>query len=159
MADEMTERDVMRDTLKHVYRVQDFLMVAQRVLVERIAGHDRSKFSPEEFDAFVVASPKLKHLTYGSSEYKASLDSIKPALDHHYAYSRHHIEHFPEGIRGMNLVDLLEMICDWRAATERHADGDIRSSIEKNQDRFGYSDDVKALLYNTVDLIEDYDRG
>lgn len=159
MADEMTERDVMRDTLRHVYRVQHFLMVAHRELTERIAGHDRTKFGPDEFDAFVVATPKLKGLTYGSPEYMASLDSIRPAIDHHNAHNSHHPEHHPEGIRGMNLVDLLEMICDWRAATERHADGNIRSSIEKNQERFGYSDDVKALLHNTVDLIEDYDRG
>lgn len=159
MADEMTERDVMRETLKHIYRVQHYLMVAQRVLVERIAGHDRSKFSPEEFDSFVIATPKLNGLTYGSPEYIESLRSIQPALDHHYAMNRHHAEHYPEGIREMNLVDLLEMICDWKAATERHANGDILTSIEKNQKRFGYSDDVKALLYNTVDLIEGYGRG
>lgn len=54
------------------------------------------------------------------------------------------------GVRGMSLLDLVEMLCDWIAATKRHADGDIRRSIEINQQRFGYSDEVKAILLNTL---------
>jgi hypothetical protein len=58
------------------------------------------------------------------------------------------------GIRGMSLLDVVEMLCDWRAATMMHADGDIRKSIEINQKRFGYSDDLKAILLNTLPLLE-----
>jgi hypothetical protein len=58
------------------------------------------------------------------------------------------------GIRGMSLVDLTEMLCDWKAATLRHDDGDIRRSIEINQERFGYSDELKQILINTLPLIE-----
>lgn len=54
-------------------------------------------------------------------------------------------------IRGMTLMDLVEMICDWKAATERHDDGDIRKSIELNQGRFGYSDELKQIFLNTID--------
>ena len=52
----------------------------------------------------------------------------------------------------MNLVDLLEMACDWMAAAERHADGDVLKSIEINQKRFGYSDELKRILLNTVGI-------
>lgn len=55
------------------------------------------------------------------------------------------------GIHGMTLLDLVEMFCDWKAATLRHKDGDIRRSIELNQKRFGYSDDLKRILLNTVE--------
>jgi hypothetical protein len=34
--------------------------------------------------------------------------------------------------------------------TMRHNDGDIWRSIEINQKRFGYSDELKAILQNTV---------
>lgn len=62
---------------------------------------------------------------------------------------------WPEyGIRGMSLLDLIEMLCDWKAATLRHNDGDIRKSIEINQKRFGYSDELKAIFLNTLGLIE-----
>lgn len=57
-------------------------------------------------------------------------------------------------LRGMNLIDILEMICDWKAATLRHDDGDISKSIEINQKRFGYSDEMKQILKNTIDILE-----
>ena len=49
---------------------------------------------------------------------------------------------------------LLEMLCDWIAATKRHNNGDIRKSIEINQKRFGYSDELKQILFNTLPLLE-----
>ena len=57
------------------------------------------------------------------------------------------------GFYGMTLIDLLELICDWKSATLRHADGDIYKSLEINQKRFGYSDDLKQILKNTVEWI------
>lgn len=59
-----------------------------------------------------------------------------------------------KGLRGMSLLDLIEMLCDWKAATLRHNDGDIRKSIEINQKRFGYSDELKAIFLNTLGVIE-----
>lgn len=82
------------------------------------------------------------------------LAEIKPALEHHYANNTHHPEFYPDGIRGMSLLDLVEMLCDWKAATLRHADGDIRKSIEINQSRFKYSDELKQVLLNTLPVIE-----
>jgi hypothetical protein len=42
------------------------------------------------------------------------------------------------------------MLADWKAATLRHADGDLARSIEQNAERFGYDDKMKKLLYNTA---------
>ena len=53
----------------------------------------------------------------------------------------------------IGLIDLIEMICDWKAASERHADGNVYKSIEINQERFGYSDELKNIFNNTVDFI------
>ena len=62
-------------------------------------------------------------------------------------------EYFANGIKDMTLLDLLEMLCDWKASSERHADGNIYRSIEINQSRFGYSDEVKDILKNTVNFL------
>ncbi len=61
-------------------------------------------------------------------------------------------------MRRMTLVDLIELLCDWKAATMRHSTGNIRESIEKNQRRFGYSDALKQIFLNTVacDLERDH---
>ena len=50
----------------------------------------------------------------------------------------------------MTLVDLLEMLCDWKAASLRHAHGDIQTSITINQDRYGYSEELATILRNTI---------
>lgn len=31
----------------------------------------------------------------------------------------------------MNLIDIVEMFCDWKAASERQLDGNLLKSIEK----------------------------
>ena len=50
----------------------------------------------------------------------------------------------------MNLIDLIEMLLDWKAATLRHENGDIIKSINQNQTRFKYSDEIKQILLNTI---------
>ena len=54
----------------------------------------------------------------------------------------------------MTLIDLLEMICDCKASTMRHADRDIDRSLDINADRFGYGAELKGILKNTVKMIE-----
>ena len=92
---------------------------------------------------------------YGSEEYKESLAGLKPALDHHYAHSRHHPEHFSKGINDMNLVDIMEMLCDWKAAGERQRDGNLLKSIELNAQRFGYDDQLKQIFINTAKMLDE----
>jgi hypothetical protein len=45
------------------------------------------------------------------------------------------------------------MFCDWYASTKRHNNGDIIRSIAVNQQRFDYSDDLKAVFENTYNEI------
>jgi hypothetical protein len=148
------ETDSRVATYQHIQIVQGLLSVVLTELTKRTIAHDQSKLASPEREVFDEYTPKLAGSTYGSDEYKRFLAGMKPALDHHYAVNSHHPEHYPDGIRGMSLVDLLEMLCDWKAATLRHNDGDIRKSIEINQQRFGYSDELKQILLNTLPLID-----
>ena len=84
-------------------------------------------------------------------EYKAALAELKPALDHHYAANSHHPEHYAIGVDGMSLFDVLEMLLDWKAATERMKNGgDIRRSLEINRDRFKLTPQLESILANTI---------
>jgi hypothetical protein len=49
----------------------------------------------------------------------------------------------------MSLLDVLEMTVDWKAASERHADGDIVKSVEVNRKRYGVSDQLAGIILNT----------
>jgi hypothetical protein len=146
--------DSAPDTYKHIQTVQRFMRRMIESLLFRSEVHDQSKLVSPEKEAFDEITPKLAGLTYGSDEYRATLREMKPAIQHHYENNSHHPEYYPNGIRGMSLLDLVEMLCDWKAATLRHNDGDIRKSIEINQERFGYSDELKQILLNTLPTIE-----
>lgn len=154
MARNTSRDDVMRETVAHVRRVGCLMLQAISGLQNRAVVHDDSKFSAEEFEAFARETPGLKALTYGSPEYKDALERLGPALRHHYDHNRHHPEYFgPEATDGMNLLDLIEMLADWKAATERHADGSLARSIVGNAKRFGYPPVLMHLLARSaIDL-------
>jgi hypothetical protein len=144
------EKATNAETQEHILEVARRLNEIATMLIHRWTAHDCSKLEDPELETFVRMTPKLKGSTYGSEQYKVFLAEMKPALDHHYAQNRHHPEHFPDGVDGMNLVDLVEMLCDWKAATARHADGDIERSLEVNMDRFGLSPQLVSILGNTI---------
>ena len=50
----------------------------------------------------------------------------------------------------MTLLDIVEMLSDWRAATERNKNGNIRTSIEKNTVRYNMSPQLAQIMQNTV---------
>ncbi len=147
-----TERiyDSTADTLAHIDRVRELLGECRENLRRRGVVHDASKLGSPEKEIFDRVTPRLRGMTYGSEEYRASLEEMKPALAHHYANNSHHPEHYEDGISGMDLFDLVEMLMDWKAATERHADGDIRRSLVVNHQRFGMSDQLFRIFGNTV---------
>jgi hypothetical protein len=148
-----TTTDSRVETYKHIQTVQRLMGEMLHNLQLRQMAHDQSKLTSPEVEVFDEFTPKLATSTYGSDEYKSFLGAMKPALDHHYAANDHHPEHYLAGVKDMTIPALLEMLCDWKAATLRHADGNIRKSIDINQKRFGYSDDVKAILHNTVNAM------
>jgi hypothetical protein len=47
-------------------------------------------------------------------------------------------------------MDLMEMVADWKAASERHNDGNIMKSIEHNTGRFDIAPQLAQILKNTV---------
>lgn len=149
-----TSYDSRPETYEHIGVVANYLHEVVKELLDRARDHDATKLVDPEKDTFDEYTPKLRESTFGSDDYKNNLFNMRVALEHHYEHNRHHPEHFAQGIHEMNLIDLTEMICDWLAATKRHSDGDIRQSIEINQERFGYGDEIKRLLHNTVDVLE-----
>jgi hypothetical protein len=141
--------DSTQDTREHIKSVKRRMMQMLMAIDDRADAHDASKLEPPEKEAYDRVTPKLRGLTYGSVEYKEAVYELGDALQHHYANNSHHPEHYPDSIAGMSLLDLMEMFCDWKAASERHADGDFARSIEICVQRFGISDQLARILDNT----------
>ena len=139
--------DSEAETRKHIARVNEFLLLS---VVELTKG--RLHMMPRNLQMrktfFDEETPKLKTLKFGSEDYYASLARLKPALDHHYSQNSHHPQFYENGIEGMDLFDLIEMLCDWKAAGERDAGGNILDSIEKNTDRFSITPQLAAIFKN-----------
>lgn len=142
-------------TLDHKRMVVTIMNLLVMELLQRADEHDESKLNDPEVSLFDEFTPKLAGSTYGSEEYKEYLKGLEPALEHHYARNRHHPEHFGQGVKDMNLLDLVEMLVDWKAATLRHNDGNILKSLEINRVRFGLDKvSVYDILLNSLDLFE-----
>lgn len=141
-------------TMKHIRCVGRLLHKVAVELLRRADTHDQSKLESPEVELFTEYTTKLAGCTYGSPEYEAFRKAMGPALAHHYASNDHHPEHFKNGVDDMNLVQMIEMFCDWKASSTRHNDGNIRKSIEHNANRFGLSPQLVRILENTAALFE-----
>jgi hypothetical protein len=138
------------ETQAHIARVQELMQLVVANVAKRRLEHDRSKLVDPEKAEFDRLTTRLKDSTYGSDEYKGFLKELKVALDHHYEHNTHHPEHYANGINGMSLLDLIEMLCDWKAAGERHANGSLAKSLEINQARFKIDPQLQQILQNTA---------
>ena len=131
--------------------LDDLYNVYKDELLDRKLNHDRSKLEEPEKHEFDIWTPRLHEASVGSPMYDYFLFQLKKALEHHYRYNRHHPEHFGNGINGMTIMDLTEMLCDWCASADRHEDGDVYASIEILSKRFNYTKPMKKVLSNTCD--------
>jgi hypothetical protein len=147
------ELEANEETRKHIDRVRFLINNFVIALLDRAESHDASKLKHPEVEIFAKYTPILKALTYGSEEYKQTLEEMRPALDHHYEVNTHHPEHHEFGIDDMDLVDIIEMLCDWKAASERHADGNISKRIKINTDRFSMNQQLVNILSNSLEYV------
>lgn len=148
--------DSAKDTLEHRSKVKSFMGKFCMNLLNRADVHDESKLhEPEksQFDRVSEAHPLAKS-EYGSSEYNAGKAMLGLALEHHYQVNDHHPQHFPDGVAGMNLYQLVEMYVDWRAASCRNANGSIVSSVQHNIGEFNLDPQLASILMNTAQLDE-----
>lgn len=153
----MTLEECKLATIEHINTVRKYIRFFTDKLTDRGEKHDASKLTDAELPYFAEHTDNLNKIEYGSDEYKAELEALMPALEHHYAENLHHPEHWPNGISDMSLWDLVEMLCDWKASTKRQKSGNILKSIDLNAERFKIDPQLKQILINTAKLMEDYE--
>jgi hypothetical protein len=141
--------DSEQDLREHIFQVAARLQEVCRELQKRGELHDASKLDPDQKPVLDAVLPTLQELVYGTDEYNTAAQSLAPAMERHYAKSSHHAQHYANGIAGMDLIDLIEMYCDWAAATLRTKNGELDRSSEINIKRYGISDMLGQILKNT----------
>ena len=137
-------------TLEHINEVRKNIWKLIRELDTRGQIHDASKFQSPEREIFAANFEKLAKTVYGSPEYQKLKDEVQVAIDHHYSRNRHHPEHFTNGMHEMDLVDVIELLSDWTAATKRNKNGNIHKSIDFNTPKYNIPPMLAQIMRNTV---------
>lgn len=138
------------ETRAHVNLVRQRIGEAITNLSARSDAHDASKLQEPELSGFEGLRIRLADVQFGTPEYQAALAEARPVIAHHYAANDHHPEHYADGVYGMSLLSVLEMLCDWKAAGERTKNGSLRQSLAVNIPRFKIDDQLATLLTNTA---------
>lgn len=134
----------------HIAGVRDRCLRLAEELYRRGMEHDKTKRDPEEFLPMAEHFETLRQTEYGSKEYNDTRALIQSAVDIHYSRNSHHPEHYPNGVNGMCLLDLVEMLCDWAEASKGTVNGSMAKSMEVNKQRFGISEQLFQIMQNTV---------
>lgn len=152
----MEEKATNDDTWEHIHTIQRVLSTVIKELMDRQLTHDQSKLVGPEVQVLALHNEKkVKAITFNSREYNEGLSVLGEALEHHYYHNRHHPEHFDNGIEGMTLIDILEMVCDWKASSLRNHNGNAKDSVTACAKRFNIDKQLSQVLYNTIEFLED----
>lgn len=149
----MTENEIKEfaSIYHHKFVVLQFMNNIIQDLMLRAEQHDQSKFSEEEFPGLVAAIDDVRRYPYGTPGYEEMRVKHAKIFQAHYAKNRHHPEHFANGIEDMDLIDLIEMLCDWKSASMRQeSQGTIEKSIQIGAEKYNLSPQLVKILINTV---------
>ena len=135
-------------TLEHIKRVKSKMEFFASVLAARGANHDNSKLTEPEYSGWLAMDREPRY-PYGSKKYYDKMHRYKEVLEHHYSVNSHHPEHFKDPSLQMDLVDLIEMLCDWFSYSDNISWLEGYNAINSQCARFGLNDTIRHLLLNT----------
>ena len=137
------------ETRRHIHQVQQLMYKLNRELLERCERHDQSKLEEPEKSGFEAMDAEPFY-PYGSPEYFDKLERYRPILEHHYKHNPHHPEHYAYFIGEMDLIDILEMLCDWASRREGLSIDETITLVEQQSARFQLPPVLSSILLNTL---------
>ena len=134
---------------KHISRVQGWINKFSSILLSRGINHDKSKLEEPELSMWKEMDQEPRY-AYGTPEYQEKINKYKKVFDLHYRHNRHHPEHWSGFYYEMDLIDVIEMLCDWLGYKEDITLEEAEKLIRQQCDRYHFSDTMQSLLYNTL---------
>lgn len=105
---------------RHCAYLRRALQIIRHDIEARSELHDLSKLGPEELPGFIRLSAAAREHAYATPGYMAAIKAEKPAVDHHQATNGHHPEAHAD-LASMPWLDIVEMVCDWWAASRTYS--------------------------------------
>jgi len=146
--------DSTADTQDHIGKVQARVQECINNLTVRAARHDESKLAAPEKAGYDLLTRAMAGKVYGTDEYKTAMADVmtnpivKEAWHHHFTHNSHHTEYYEDGITGMSLLDIIEMLADWKGASERNGPSEL--TIAYSVQRHKIDPQLAAILENTI---------
>lgn len=142
----MRHRDLLRKNMGDI----------AHILEDRALLHDLSKLQEDEIDGFIRINKAAREHPYGSEEYQRSADSEKQpggCIHAHFSRNSHHPE-YHEHDQCMGFLDIIEMVCDWKAAADGYGTMTLRESLPIHEKRFNFHEGQWWLIQQVVDFLE-----
>jgi hypothetical protein len=133
----------------HIATVRTLLRYVAEMLRIRGDMHDASKLQEPELSGYLEMQDAFKNVHYGSPEYTTTLMLFMPVVNHHYKLNTHHPEHWELGVADMDLLDVIEMLIDWKAVSLEKRN-DFEKSLEISIQRFEIEPQLASILRNTA---------
>jgi Family of unknown function (DUF5662) len=144
-----------KDYIQHIQWLMEGMCWIQSQLMLRMLTHDRTKIEADELDAYAEIVPHFKDFEYGTEEHEAHGNKLEGAWTHHTSHNKHHVEHFEQGMVDMTLIDIIEMVCDWRAASLRSGSFDYKRSLEIAKKSNSIPSMLAQIIENTCRVMDE----
>lgn len=152
------------DTRKHQQLVQEKMLLCVKRIIDKASSHDKSKLSNQEKPYYIDPVWELNtgNIEYGSEQYKEACKKMGQGANHHQLHNDHHPEFFEifavqtlnDPIRAMDIFALLEMLCDWIAASKRKGNNPLLA-LDILKKKYKINEQLEAILRNSVAIIEE----
>lgn len=137
---------------KLIHNPNIYLIIDKEILnklYNRILIHDKSKYSPEEFDAY-----RKNYYPISPREKEENIESFKLAWEHHWKNNPHHWEYrqnkqYFDIHNDDEVVDVLENIIDWMAMGYQFKDKAYKY-YEQNKNKIILCDRERAFLEHVL---------
>lgn len=148
------EIKVVQFIYEHQQKVAAVIRQVIQELIARALTHDASKFTTQELKDNLVTLPDKWGLLaeghgYHSPEQEQHRARFTAEIARHRKAHRHHPEYHADGVNDMDLIDLIEMICDWYVSAP-----DIDQSIRKNSEDYEIDPHISRILENTASKLK-----
>ncbi len=145
----LEETKTEKDIKAHIERVTSKMEGLIEQLRKRAENHDKSKLEYPELQGFIRMDKEPRY-PYGSPEYFDKIKRYEYVFRHHYENNPHHPEHYDGWISEMDLLDIIEMLCDWTSYREGLTAIEAISTVEQQAKRFNLSDELSSIMLNTL---------
>lgn len=149
----MSQREETEKYIRgHIGRVQKWIAHFAQALFDRGSKHDASKLEFPELEGWTRMDLEPRY-PYGSKEYEEKKERYEWLFHTHYSRNRHHPEYFEihdNKAFEMDMLDLLEMLCDWLGYRDSIRYTDATNLVDQQCERYGFSEEIHDLLLNTL---------